>query len=66
MASIDAGTAKARAAGLAAVLDQLPDMTPRNGAAVNRWLFTLPVVTVADLLGLPVRAGAMPWPSRRA
>lgn len=57
MGSIDAGTAMARAAGLAAVLDLVPDMAPRNGAAVNRWLFVLPVVAVADLLGLPVRAG---------
>ncbi|WP_011301229.1 cytochrome P450 [Cupriavidus necator] len=58
MASMDAATAKTRSAGLAGVLDLVPDMAPLNGATINRWLFTLPVVTVADLLGLPVRAGA--------
>ncbi|CAG9169305.1 hypothetical protein LMG23992_01445 [Cupriavidus laharis] len=57
MASIDTGTARARAAMLAAALDAVPGMAPATGAAVNRWVSTLPVVTVADLLGLPVRAG---------
>lgn len=58
MAAIDTDRARARAATLAAALDPVPGMAPDTGAAVNRWMFTLPVVTVADLLGLPVRAGA--------
>lgn len=58
MGGIDAATAKARAGGLAGVLDLVPGTALLNGATINRWLFTLPVVTVADLLGLLVRAGA--------
>ncbi len=58
MAAIDTDAAMTRAATLAAALEALPGMAPGTGAAVNRWMFTLPVVTVADLLGLPVRAGA--------
>lgn len=57
MAGIDTDAAMARVATLAAALDAVPGMAPDTGAAVNRWMFTLPVVTVADLLGLPVRAG---------
>ncbi|WER49372.1 cytochrome P450 [Cupriavidus sp. WKF15] len=58
MAGIDTGMASARAAMLASALDTVPGMATAAGAAVNRWIFTLPVVAVAELLGLPVRAGA--------
>lgn len=40
---------------LAAVLDAgEASWAAMSGECINRWLFTLPVVTVADLLGLPV------------
>jgi cytochrome P450 len=58
MAAIGTDAARARAATQATALEPVPGMAPADGAAVNRWMFTLPVVTVADLLGLPVRAGA--------
>lgn len=55
LAGIDAAAAARRAGALARLVE--PDEVPRiarSGARVNRWLFTLPVLTLADQLGLPV------------
>ncbi|MFS8977975.1 cytochrome P450 [Cupriavidus necator] len=56
LAGLDPAAAARRAAALATVLDA-GAATGTPGERVNRWLFTLPVVTVADLLGLPVAEG---------
>jgi cytochrome P450 len=53
MARIDLAAARQRAAALASTL---PFDAHDVAAAVNRWMFTLPVLTVADVLGLPVAA----------
>ncbi|WP_432261356.1 cytochrome P450 [Cupriavidus sp. TMH.W2] len=55
LAGIDPDSAAQRSVALARMLDA--GEAARNamsGKDINRWLFTLPVVTVADLLGLPV------------
>lgn len=51
MAGIDLPAARERTLKLA---EALPFDASRAGADVNRWMFTLPVLAVADLLGLPV------------
>ncbi|AGW94977.1 cytochrome P450 [Cupriavidus sp. DF5525] len=56
LAGIDPAAAALRAAAMATVIDA-GAATGTPGERVNRWLFTLPVVTVADLLGLPVAEG---------
>ncbi len=56
LAAIDPGAAARRAAMMAAVIDA-GVFNGTSGERINRWLFTLPVVTVADLLGLPVADG---------
>ncbi len=53
MAGIDLSAAHSCALALA---DALPLDPSRAASAVNRWMFTLPVLVVADLLGLPVSA----------
>jgi cytochrome P450 len=55
LADIDPAKAAQRAASMARVLDAgAVSRAALSGDYVNRWLFTLPVVTVADLLRLPV------------
>ncbi|WP_035876776.1 cytochrome P450 [Cupriavidus sp. amp6] len=51
LATIDASVAAHRAAALAELLDA---DTALSAGRINGFLFTLPVVTLADLLGLPV------------
>ncbi|MEM5431780.1 cytochrome P450 [Cupriavidus oxalaticus] len=51
LAAIDPSAAAHRAAALAALLD---GNTAMSAGRVNGFLFTLPVVTLADMLGLPV------------
>lgn len=51
MAGIDLSAARTRARTLAA---GLPRVDSDDGHEANRWMFTLPVLTVADLLGLPL------------
>ncbi|WP_454766960.1 cytochrome P450 [Cupriavidus campinensis] len=51
MARIDLGAARARASALAA---GLPRVETDDAHEANRWMFTLPVLCVADLLGLPL------------
>ncbi|WP_042880146.1 cytochrome P450 [Cupriavidus necator] len=56
LAAIDPAAAAGRAGAMATVIDAgAASGTP--GERANRWLFTLPVVTVADLLGMPVAEG---------
>ncbi|EYS85187.1 cytochrome P450 [Cupriavidus sp. SK-4] len=55
LAGIDPAAAAQRATVLAAVLDAgEATRAAMSGERINRWLFTLPVITLADLLGLPV------------
>ncbi|WP_427308351.1 cytochrome P450 [Cupriavidus sp. H39] len=59
LAAIDPAAAAQRAGVLARLVE--PDdalRTAMSGDRVNRWLFTLPVVTLADRLGLPVADAA--------
>lgn len=51
MAGIDLAVARRRATALAATL---PFDAADVGATVNRWMFALPVLTVADVTGLPL------------
>ncbi|WP_193752553.1 cytochrome P450 [Cupriavidus sp. IDO] len=52
MANIDPAVAMTRAAALADAIGG----SDVDAAGVKRWIFTLPVVAVADLLGMPVAA----------
>lgn len=55
LVGIDPDRAAQRSAAIARMLDADEDCrTAMSGDNVNRWLVTLPVVTVADLLGLAV------------
>ncbi|PLP98197.1 cytochrome [Cupriavidus pauculus] len=51
LAGLDLGLVRVRAHALAAAL---PRMTDDDAHEATRWMFTLPVLTVADLLGLPL------------
>ncbi|MBV8272036.1 MAG: cytochrome P450 [Cupriavidus sp.] len=55
MAGLDLADVRARAHKLAAAL---PRVDRNDGHEANRWMFTLPVLTVADLLGLPLECDA--------
>ncbi|WP_026164124.1 cytochrome P450 [Cupriavidus neocaledonicus] len=55
LAAVEAGHAARQAAAMAQVLDAGDGAhAAMPAASVNRWLFALPVVTVASVLGLPV------------
>ncbi|MDX6009080.1 cytochrome P450 family protein [Cupriavidus necator] len=56
LAGLDAAATARRAAAMATMIDA-GAAAGTSGERVNRWLFTLPVVTVADLLGLPIAEG---------
>ncbi|GJG94900.1 cytochrome P450 [Cupriavidus pauculus] len=51
LAALDLGLARVRAHALATAL---PRMTDDDAHEANRWMFTLPVLAMADLLGLPL------------
>lgn len=55
LAGLDLGLVRVRAHALAAAL---PRMTDDDAHEATRWMFTLPVLTVADLLGLPLERDA--------
>jgi cytochrome P450 len=55
MAALDLADVRARAQTLAAAL---PRVERDDSHEANRWMFTLPVLTVADLLGLPLERDA--------
>ena len=55
LAGLDFGLVRVRAHALAAAL---PRMTDDDAYEATRWMFTLPVLTVADLLGLPLERDA--------
>jgi len=55
LAGLDLGLVRVRAHALAAAL---PRMADDDAHEATRWMFTLPVLTVADLLGLPLERDA--------
>jgi len=55
MAALDLADVRTRAQTLAAAL---PRVERDDSHEANRWMFTLPVLTVADLLGLPLERDA--------
>jgi len=58
MAGLDPRHARERAAELAGLLgESIGGTAMTDGAVASQWLFTLPVVAVADLLGLPGAGG---------
>ncbi|NUT13394.1 MAG: cytochrome P450, partial [Cupriavidus sp.] len=55
LAAVDPGVAAQHAAAIARMMDTGEDAhAAMTAASVNRWLFALPVLTVAAVLGLPV------------